>query len=56
MQNQQHKKELNNINEQITTKKRALNDLQKQFDIYRVKMESLLYSQLELIKEINKEN
>ncbi len=49
-------KELNNINEQITTKKRALNDLQKQFDIYRVKMESLLYSQLELIKEINKEN
>ncbi len=49
-------KELNNINEQIITKKRALNDLQKQFDIYRVKMESLLYSQLELIKEINKEN
>lgn len=49
-------KELNNINEQIATKKRALNDLQKQFDIYRVKMESLLYSQLELIKEINKEN
>ena len=49
-------KELDTIEHQISIKKRALEDLQKQFDIYRVKMESLLYSQLELVKEINKEN
>ena len=30
-------------------------DLQKQFDVYKAKMESLLISQLELIKDINKE-
>ena len=32
------------------------NQLQKQFDIYKAKMESLLISQLELIKDINKED
>ena len=35
-------------------KKKELTDMQKQFDIYKAKMESLLISQLELIKEINK--
>ena len=35
-------------------KKKELEDVQKQFDIYKAKMESLLISQLELIKEINK--
>ena len=31
-----------------------LDDLKKQFDIYKAKMESLLISQLELLKEVNK--
>ena len=48
-------KELEEIENQISIKRRALDDLQKQFDIYKVKMESMLYSQLEIIKTINKE-
>lgn len=48
-------KELDDIEHQISMKKRALDDLQKQFDIYKVKMESMLYSQLEIVKTINKE-
>ena len=48
--------ELNDIEHQISVKRRALDDLQKQFDIYKVKMESMLYSQLEIIKTINKDN
>ena len=36
-------------------RKKELEDIQKQFDVYKAKMESLLISQLELIKEINKE-
>ena len=44
------------LNSQILVKKKELEDLQKQFDIYKAKMESLLISQLELIKEVNKDN
>lgn len=47
-------KEVAGLNSQILLKKKELEDLQKQFDIYKAKMESLLISQLELIKEINK--
>ena len=47
-------KEVANLNSQILVKKKELEDIQKQFDIYKAKMESLLISQLELIKEINK--
>lgn len=49
-------KEANDLEQQIIYKKKALEDLQKQFDIYKAKMESLLISQLELIKEVNKDN
>lgn len=42
------------IEQQITSKKKELEDLEKQFDVYKAKMESLLISQLELLKEINK--
>ena len=35
-------------------RQKELDDVKKQFDIYKAKMESLLISQLELIKEINK--
>ncbi len=47
-------KEVDFLQTQIIAKKKELEDLQKQFDIYKAKMESLLISQLELIKEINK--
>ena len=49
------RKTLNNLEEQIRIKEKELDDMKKQFDIYKAKMESLLLSQLELIKEINKE-
>ena len=47
-------KEVASLDSQIILKKKELEDIKKQFDIYKAKMESLLISQLELIKEINK--
>ena len=47
-------KEIDYLQGQILAKKKEIEDLQKQFDIYKAKMESLLISQLELIKDINK--
>ena len=41
---------------QIALKQKELEDVQKQFDVYKAKMESLLISQLELLKDINKED
>lgn len=49
-------KEVDFLQNEILLKKKELEDLQKQFDIYKAKMESLLISQLELIKEVNKES
>ena len=43
------------LEQQITLKTKELEDLQKQFDVYKAKMESLLISQLELIKDVNKD-
>ena len=43
------------LTQEIALKKKSLEDIQKKFDIYKEKMESLLISQLELIKEINKQ-
>ena len=48
------KQSLSTLEQQIILKQKSLEDLQKQFDVYKAKMESLLISQLELIKEINK--
>lgn len=48
-------KEVDSLENEISLKKRELDDVQKQFDIYKAKMESLLISQLELLKDINKE-
>ena len=45
-----------NIESQIILKQKELDDLQKQLDIYKAKMESLLISQLELLKESVKDN
>lgn len=49
------KEALKNVEGEIILKQKELDDLQKQFDIYKAKMESLLISQLELLKDINKE-
>ena len=49
-------KALAEIEQQTRIKEQKYSDLKKQFDIYKAKMESLLISQSELIKEINKED
>ena len=49
-------KQVNELNNEILTKQKSLDDIKKQFDIYKAKMESLLISQLELLKEVNKYN
>ena len=49
-------KQVDELNSQIIMKQKELDDVQKQFDIYKAKMESLLISQLELIKDINKQD
>lgn len=48
-------KEVDTLENEISLKKHELDDIQKQFDIYKAKMESLLISQLELLKDINKD-
>ena len=47
------KKQISDLDNEIMAKKKELEDVKKQFDIYKAKMESLLISQLELLKEIN---
>lgn len=49
------RKSVDELNLQITMKQKELEDLKRQFDVYKAKMESLLISQLELIKDINDE-
>ena len=44
------------LNNEIIAKQKELDDVKKQFDIYKAKMESLLISQLELLKEVNKDD
>ena len=50
------KQSVDSLNQSIVMKKREIDEMEKQFDIYKAKMESLLISQLELIKDTNKEN
>lgn len=50
------KEVLKNVENEIVLRRKELDDLQKQFDIYKAKMESLLISQLELLKDISKDN
>ena len=47
-------KSADEISKQTLEKKMQLDDTKKQFDVYKAKMEALLISQLELLKEINK--
>ena len=50
------KKQVEELETEIIAKRKELEDVKKQFDIYKAKMESLLISQLELLKDINKED
>ena len=47
--------QLMELEQQITIKTKELEEMKKQFDVYKAKMESLLISQLELLKEVNKD-
>ena len=47
----QAKNSVEELNTQILLKQKELDDVKKQFDIYKAKMESLLISQLELLKD-----
>lgn len=49
-------KGVDDLNNEILIKQKELDDVKKQFDIYKAKMESLLISQLELLKDVNKED
>lgn len=46
------KTKLDELNTQIMLKEKEINELKKQFSVYKAKMESLLISQLELIKDM----
>ena len=48
-------KQVDDLNNEIVLKRKEVEDIKKQFDIYKAKMESLLISQLELLKEVNKD-
>ena len=49
-------KRVDDLNGEIIIKQKELEDVKKQFDIYKAKMESLLISQLELLKDVNKDD
>lgn len=51
----QAKTKLDELNTQIMIKEKEIDELKKQFSVYKAKMESLLISQLELIKDMAEE-
>ncbi len=53
--NQKVSESLSDINQKLTAKQIEYDELQKQFDVYKAKMESLLISQLELLKGQNRD-
>lgn len=46
---------LTELEQQITLKQRELEEVIKKFDVYKAKMESLLISQLEMLKEVKQD-
>ena len=50
------RKSVDDLGQEILMKKKELEDVKKQFDVYNAKMEALLISQLELLKDINNED
>ena len=49
------KNSVEELNTQISIKQHELEELKKQVDVYKAKMEALLISQLELLKDMNKD-
>lgn len=49
-------KQVSDLEGEIVAKQKSLEEIKKQFDVYKAKMEALLISQLELLKDINKED
>ena len=47
-------KSVDEIKKQIIEKEMQYGETKKQFDVYKAKMEALLISQLEILKEVNK--
>lgn len=50
---QQARSKMDEVNTQLLIKEKELDDLKKQFSVYKAKMESLLISQLELLKDMD---
>ena len=48
-------KSVDEINQKVIEKQLQLDEAKKKFEIYKAKMETLLMSQLEILKEVNKE-
>ena len=48
-------KNVDDLELDIVSKKKELEDTKKQFDIYKAKMEALLISQLELLKDVKED-
>ncbi len=48
------RKTVEDINQEVIAKRMELGEAKKQFDVYKAKMEALLVSQLELLKDINR--
>ncbi len=51
----QSRVKMDELNTQIMIKEKEIEELKKQFSVYKAKMESLLISQLELIKDMDEE-
>ena len=51
----QAKTKVDELNTQIMIKEKEIEELKKQFNVYKAKMESLLISQLELIKDMEED-
>ena len=49
------RKSVDEIGQKVLEKQLKLEETQKQFDVYKAKMEALLISQLELLKDMNKD-
>lgn len=49
-------KQVADLDNEVVQKRKSLEEVKKQFDVYKAKMEALLISQLELIKDINKDD
>lgn len=50
------RRSVDDLGQDILMKKKEAENIKKQFDVYKAKMESLLISQLELLKDVNKED